>query len=150
MLVQAESLYYSKIRVSVQFNNFNNQNTMQQNFQRDFILFFPNRKWIAGIGIDLITANFNRTSSMQFESVNEDNLLGNLTNEFHVFTESGSLTPLQMCALFQFFRQMPMYKNSCFHQQFEHFYASKSSKIIANAINNADQSIITSHDQQVM
>lgn len=83
--------------------------------------------------------NFNRTTSSPVHANNQDNLLGNLANKFQVFTECGSLTPLEMCALFQFFCQTPEYKTSCFHQQYHNFYASKSSKQSATANNNSDQ-----------
>lgn len=71
--------------------------------------------------------------------MDEDNHLECLTNKFDVFTKCGSLTPLQMCALFQFFRQTPMYKTSCFHQQYDNFYASKSNKTLANPIDHDDE-----------
>lgn len=104
-------------------------------------MLFSNRQWIPGIGIDLITANFNQTTSSQIDCMDEDSQLGNLTNKFDVFTECGSLTPLQMCALFQFFRQTPMYKTSCFHSQFDKFFASKSNdnKTLATPNNSSDQ-----------
>lgn len=86
------------------------------------------RNWFPDIGIDLITENFNQTISSQIHVNNEENLLGNLTNKFEVFTECGSLTPLEMCALFQFVRHSPKYKHSSFHEQYNKFCAPKSIK----------------------
>lgn len=96
---------------------------------------FPlHRKWIPGIGIDLITANFKQHSSSlnQPKKLNQPgcSLLTHLPDTFDVFTESGSLTPFQICGLFQYFRQSPQYKYSCFHQQCNDFYASKTSKTL--------------------
>lgn len=44
-----------------------------------------------------------------------------LRNTFHVFTDSGSLTPLQMCALFQFLQKSPHFNTSSIHQQSKDF-----------------------------
>lgn len=93
------------------------------------------RKWIPGIGVDLITAKFAQNSSPRNESNNlssetECNWSSHLGDTFDVFTECGSLTPFQICALFRYFRQLPEYKNSCFHQQCNEFHASKMNKIL--------------------
>lgn len=44
-----------------------------------------------------------------------------LENKFHVFTDCGSLKPLQMCALFQFLQKSPHYDTSPIHQQCREF-----------------------------
>lgn len=50
----------------------------------------------------------------------------NLLNSLSVFTKNGSLTPFQICELFQFFQKSPHYKESCFHQLCQEFYKSKN------------------------
>lgn len=101
-------------------------------FSHVLMVIYHNRKWIPGIGIDLITGDFTRTPTMQRCTANkeEDYQLADMTNIFHAFTECGSLSPVQMCALFQFFRQTPMYTMSSFHQQFDHFYATKRNRAV--------------------
>lgn len=105
------------------------------NKQCNYVRFY-NRRWIPGIGIDLITANFNQTtSSTRIGTLNENNLSRHLIDKFDVFTECGSLTPIEMCALFQFFRQSSQYKSSSFHQQYNIFY-TKSNKTDATRSKN--------------
>ncbi|XP_055321600.1 dimethyladenosine transferase 2, mitochondrial [Sitodiplosis mosellana] len=84
-------------------------------------------QWIPGIGVDLITSKFKQSSHCKPNSTNFMQHLKSHT--FHAFTECGSLTPLQMCALFQFVQKSPQYPTSCFHQQCKDFYLK--SKIAA-------------------
>lgn len=91
-----------------------------------FLSFDNIRNWFPDIGIDLITEHLNQTISTQIHANNEENLLEHLTNKFEVFTKCGSLTPLEMCALFQFVRHSPKYKDSSFHEQYNKFFAQRS------------------------
>lgn len=98
------------------------------------IIFHVQRKWIPGIGADLITMNFKQHSSFDNNNPShlkpsKNNLLKYLSDTFDVFSESGSLTPLQICALFQIIRQSPLYTESSFHQQCIAFYASRTNKL---------------------
>lgn len=86
------------------------------------------RKWIPGIGLELILSKFKQLKPNSQSHPMENNLLSCLPDTFHAFTESGSLTPIQFCALFQYFRQLPEYENSCFHQQCHEFYTMKPNK----------------------
>lgn len=81
------------------------------------------RQWIPGIGADLISSKFEHPSYKEGIS---KHLMQHLRNTFHIFTENGSLTPLQICALFQFFKKSPQYQSSCFHQQCKDFYRTKT------------------------
>lgn len=61
-----------------------------------------------------------------------------LKNTFNVFTESGSLTPLQMLALFQFFQKSPYYDKSSIHQQCKEFN-KKSATSTQEPVNDDDE-----------
>lgn len=93
-------------------------------------LMYVLRKWIPGIGADLILANFEHHSPLLEEHKNpsDGSLLTLLGDQFDIFTRCGSLTPLQIFAIFQLFKQYPQYKQSCFHQQCNDFYATKTNE----------------------
>lgn len=94
-------------------------------------LFFILRQWIPGIGVDLITANSKQKSSANEEAAfnqSESNPFTQFNDIINVFTECGSLTPSEIFALFLFLRKSPHYKTSCFHQQCNAFYATKTNK----------------------
>lgn len=70
----------------------------------------------------------------------------NFMNSINVFTENGTLSPLQMCELFKFFQKMPQYETSCFHQQCRDFYAFNHSKSTDQILDEYDEELDWSAD----
>lgn len=123
MPFQTISIYYPKIGVRLIFlKTISPQATL---FHTLFLVFSSIRQWFPGIGVNLITSKFDQFFDTEPNGIN---LIHHLKDTFHTFSKCGSLTPLQFCALFQFFRKSPHYKSSCFHQQYKDFYILKSSK----------------------
>lgn len=53
-----------------------------------------------------------------FDEANNKNTM----NKLNVFTESGSLSPLEILAVFHLFQKTPEYMTSSFHQQCKDYY----------------------------
>lgn len=81
------------------------------------------RKWVPGIGLDLITSH-----NVDFSNIN-------------VFSEFGTLSPSQTFSLFLFFRNSREYQSSSFHQQVKDFYEKDIKSTNADSGDAHDHSV---------